>query len=253
MDIPAYLERIRYSGPLEPGYAALRNLHQAHLLAVPFENLDIHLGRPITLDLERIFDKIVRQRRGGFCYELNGLFAALLSGLGFQVKLLSASDAHADGSFSPEFDHLTLQVSAPGAPAGGWLADVGWGDTFRQPLQLAKNGEQSPDGRAYRLEPVGQYLLLWQQATAGSWERQYRFTLQPRRFADFAAMCRYHQTSPESLFTRKRICTLATPEGRITLEETRLITTTHGQRLEQPVEDEEARQRILRQRFGIEL
>src|SRR5690242_9417454 len=110
MDIAAYLQRIGYSGSRVPSADALRALHVAHLQAVPFENLDIHLRRPISLDPERLFQKIVLERRGGFCYELNGLFAALLRALGFQVTYLSASDAHADGGYGPPFDHLALLV-----------------------------------------------------------------------------------------------------------------------------------------------
>src|SRR5690242_3051518 len=113
MDLQAYLQRINYRGEQKPTAAILRELHRAHLLAVPFENLDIHLGRPILLDQDALFDKIVRRSRGGFCYELNGLFALLLRGLGFDVTLLAAGVARADGGFGPEFDHLTLLVKAP--------------------------------------------------------------------------------------------------------------------------------------------
>ena len=113
MDVSLYTRRIEYEGSLEPSFATLRALHLAHLRTVPFENLDIHLGRPIRLDRAALFDKIVKRRRGGFCYELNGLFASLLQRLGFIVTLLSASDAHANGTFGPEFDHLTLGVQCP--------------------------------------------------------------------------------------------------------------------------------------------
>src|SRR5215207_11196611 len=113
MDIQAYLRRIHYRGDLTPTATTLRELHRAHLLAVPFENLDIHLGRPIVLDQDALFDKIVTRRRGGFCYELNGLFALLLRELGFEVTLLAAGVARADGGFGPEFDHLTLLVESP--------------------------------------------------------------------------------------------------------------------------------------------
>src|SRR6187397_3354830 len=108
MDFQSYLQRINYRGEQTPTAATLRELHRAHLLTVPFENLDIHLGRPIVLEQGALFDKIVRRRRGGFCYELNGLFAALLYKLGFDVTMLSAGVARADGSYGPEFDHLTL-------------------------------------------------------------------------------------------------------------------------------------------------
>src|SRR4029079_9045877 len=102
MDIQAYLDRNDYHGPLDPNAETLRALHVAHLLAVPFENLNIGVGWPIVLDEAALFDKIVVRRRGGFCYELNGLFAALLRGLGFQVTMLSAGVARADGGFGPE-------------------------------------------------------------------------------------------------------------------------------------------------------
>src|SRR6476660_7309603 len=113
MDVQAYLRRINYHGEQAPTAAVLRDLHRAHLLAVPFENLDIHLGRPIVLDQAALFDKIVRRRRGGFCYELNGLFGLMLRQLGFDVTLLAAGVARADGGFGPEFDHLTLLVRIP--------------------------------------------------------------------------------------------------------------------------------------------
>src|SRR5262245_1566225 len=106
LDTNAYLKRIDYRGRLDPTAETLRGLHVAHMLSVPFENLDIPLGRPIVLDEDALFDKIVARRRGGFCYELNGLFAALLRSLGFDVTLLSAGVAHADGGFGLEFDHL---------------------------------------------------------------------------------------------------------------------------------------------------
>src|ERR1017187_10297680 len=130
LNLLAYLERIGYSGSTEPSAETLRALQRAHMLAVPFENLDIHLGRPIVCDEDRFLHKIINERRGGFCYELNGAFAALLRALGFKVTLLSARVAGSDGSASPEFDHLTLRVDLDEP----WLADVGFGDSFIEPL-----------------------------------------------------------------------------------------------------------------------
>ena len=131
MDISPYLQRIKYEGSIRPEPATLRALQLAHLTSVPFENLDIHLARPITLDLPYLFNKIISHRRGGFCYELNGLFAWLLRELGYHVTLLSASDAKSDGSFGPEFDHLALLVQCPAEmDISHWLVDVGWGDSF---------------------------------------------------------------------------------------------------------------------------
>src|SRR4051812_10193641 len=100
LDVHAYLERIRYHGPLDPTAETLRRLQVAHLLSVPFENLSIHWGEPIELDDEALFEKIVVRRRGGFCYELNGLFATLLRALGFDVAMLSAGVEGSAGEFS---------------------------------------------------------------------------------------------------------------------------------------------------------
>jgi N-hydroxyarylamine O-acetyltransferase len=254
MNIRAYLQRINYEGALEPTAATLRDLHLAHLRTVPFENLDIHLGRPIVLERPALFHKIVTQRRGGFWYELNGLFAWLLQSLGFEVTYLAASDAHADEGYGPEFDHLTLQVRCPADPEPtlAWLADVGWGDSFSLPLKLDFTGEQEEGLRAYRLDHQEPYRLLWQRDYEGQWEKQYRFTLQPRQFAEFEPTCHYHQSSPESHFTQRRICTLATPQGRITLAEKRLIVTETGQRQERPVEPDEY-DALLASQFGIKL
>jgi len=254
MNLQAYLHRINYRGEQTPTAATLCQLHRAHLLAAPFENLDIHLGRPIVLDQEALFDKIVRRRRGGFCYELNGLFALLLRELGFEVTRLSAGVARADGGFGPEFDHLTLLVSAAALnpQSAVWLADVGFGDSFREPLRFVEAIEQEQDDRAYRLDRNGEHYTLMQR-DADSWEAQYRFTLQPHTQAEYADMCRYHQTSPASSFTRKRVCTLATPAGRVTLSDRELIVTAHGKRTTQVLPDEPAIQVALREHFGIDL
>jgi N-hydroxyarylamine O-acetyltransferase len=265
MDIPAYLDRIGYHGTLEPSAATLEALQRAHLLAVPFENLDIHLGRPIVLDQTALFDKLIGQRRGGFCYELNGLFAVLLRELGFQVTLLSAGVARGGGDFGPEYDHLTLLVECPSSvvpsqfqptvddgPQTMWLADVGFGDSFRTPLRLIAGLEQPQDSRTYRLDRDGERWILWERAE-GEWEPQYRFTLQPRAYAEYASMCHYHQSSPESSFTRKRVCSLAMPGGRLTLSDLQLIITKNGERVERQLKDEEEFRTVLCEQFGIDL
>jgi N-hydroxyarylamine O-acetyltransferase len=255
IDVAAYLHRIAYAGPLAPTAETLRGLHLAHLLAVPFENLDIGLGRPIALDEAALFDKIVARRRGGFCYELNGLFAALLRALGFDVALLSARVAHADGGFGPPFDHLTLLVTFPKL-AGSRLADVGFGDSFRTPLLFQEAIEQLQEGHIYRLTRDAEDWTLLRRPQGdrdGRWEAQYRFTTRPHRWADFAEMCRYHQTAPESPFTRRRTCSRATPQGRITLSDGRLIVTERGERQERPLSGEGDYAAALRELFGIVL
>ncbi len=249
MDTEAYLRRIRYDGPLAPSAETLRRLHAAHLLAVPFENLSIHAGEPIVLEDDALFDKIVGRRRGGFCYELNGLFAALLRSLGFDVAMLSAGVARDDGTFGPDFDHMALTVNLKER----WLADVGFGDSFLEPLRLDERGEQRQGGDAYQIAPDGPHLILTQRkADGGEWEPQYRFTLRPRVYDDYAEMCRHHQTSPESHFTRRRVCSRATEGGRVTLSEMRFITTSRdGGRQERTLTSQEEYAEILREHFGI--
>ena len=110
MNLPAYLRRIGYAGSISPAPDTLQAVHRAHLETVPFENLDIALGRKISIDEAAFVRKVVEERRGGFCYELNGAFAALLRAMGFRVTLLSGRIPRTDGSNGPEFDHLALRV-----------------------------------------------------------------------------------------------------------------------------------------------
>ena len=247
MNVPAYLDRIRYKGTATPSAETLRSLHRAHMFAVPFENLDIGLGREIICDEGRFLNKIVTARRGGFCYEMNGAFAALLRALGFKVTLLSARVSGSEGSDGPEFDHLALRVEL----GESWLADVGFGDSFVEPLLLEPGLEQEQFGRRYRLTSQGSGLCL-EANTDGTWQKQYVFTLEPRQLSEFAPMCRYHQTSPDSPFTRKRVCSLATSDGRITVTADKLVETRNGVRKERALTEEE-RVVLLRERFGVRL
>jgi N-hydroxyarylamine O-acetyltransferase len=249
MDIAAYLARIGVIGPIDLTAETLRRLHLAHLYTVPFENLDISLGREIVCDEERFFHKIVELQRGGFCYELNGAFAALLRRLGFRVTLLSARVSREDGGASPDFDHLALRVDLDEP----WLVDVGFGDSFLEPLRLKPEIEQEQDGRRFRMVAVGEVLIVQRKLAQGVWKSLYQFTLQPRQLADFEARCRFQQTSPESHFTRQRVCTLPTSNGRITLSDLKLIRTTGEVRDECSLPDEEEWRATLLAYFGVRL
>ena len=246
MNLGAYLDRIRFTRPLRTDFETLRALQRAHLLAVPFENLDVHRRTPIDLSLDRLYDKIVRRRRGGFCYELNGLFAWALVEIGFWVQLHAARVFEGDRP-GPEFDHLALQVYADGAV----LADVGFGDSFIEPLRFEDGLEVVQRQMAYRLAHANGTWTLWRRAI-DIWEPQYAFELAPRRLTEFTPMCLHHQTSPDSMFTRKRLCSIATETGRVTISDMRLIVTEHGGRRERDITDAEY-EPILRERFGITL
>jgi N-hydroxyarylamine O-acetyltransferase len=248
LDIPAYLARIHHQGPLGPDAETLRRLHLAHLLTVPFENLSIHWGEPIQLRDDALFDKVVARGRGGFCYELNGLFAALLRALGFDVTMLSAQVFGAAGVFGREGDHMALLVTLEQR----WLVDVGFGDSFREPLHLDERGGQLEGRHAYWIEDAAEgRMVLSRREEGGPSKAEYQVRLEPHVYADFAEMCHYHQTSPDSHFTRNRMCSLATPDGRITLSGRRLITTRDGERQERELADESEVAEVLRERFGV--
>lgn len=248
MDVDAFLARIGAERPIAPTADALRRLQVAHLLAVPFENLDIGLGRLISLELAAIFAKVVERHRGGFCYELNGLFGWLLGELGYRVTFLSARTADEDGTVGPEFDHLVLRVDLDEP----WLADVGFGDTFREPLRLGEGEQRDSLGRAYRLEREGDdWILRERRSLDEPWTAQYRFTLVPRQLADFVPMCRWQETEAP-YFTGHRVCSRSRPDGRVTLYDDRLIVHASGQRTERAVDEREVPE-LLRELFGVTL
>ena len=247
-DVQEYLDRIGYTGGLDQSIQTLRLLHRAHMLSVPFENLDIHLGRRIVLNEDAFFAKIVGARRGGFCYELNGLFSSLLRRLGFNVTRLSAGVARADGSFGPDFDHMALMVELEDV----WLADVGFGDSFLEPIRLDDSVVSIDPTGAYRVDAQGDSRVMLRQKDDGQWAPQYQFTLQGRELPEYQEMCNYHQTSPKSSFTQKRVCSLATESGRITLSELTLITSEGGRREERVLAENEFKA-ALATYFGITL
>jgi N-hydroxyarylamine O-acetyltransferase len=252
MQIGPYLDRIHHLTAIRTDPAALYELHRAHMLAVPFENLDISEGRDIQLSEEALWDKIVVRKRGGFCYELNGLFAYLLKQIGFDITYLNARVFDREGKLGIDFDHLALLTRIPNR-AGIWLVDVGFGDSFTKPLNFEEPGEQVQGLRSYRLEKTNEGFITWQRNYDGTWERMYFFDLEPRAFPkEYEAACLYHQTSPQSSFTRGSIISLATPHGRISLEDGWLITTRNGHREKRAVAKEEY-PILLKECFGVVL
>lgn len=240
-----YLERIGAPAPAEPSIELLRELHLRHQRTVPFENLSIHLGEPIVLDEAALAEKIVDRRRGGFCYELNGLFAALLRALGFDVSLLSARVFGADSVLSNPFDHALLRVDL----VDRYLVDVGFGAHSSYPLRLDWP-EPQPD-------PGGEFLVV--DAPEGDVDvirdgsPEYRVEARARRLVDFRPTCWWHQTCPDSHFTRSLTCSRLTPEGRVTLSGNRLITTVAGERTETVLDGDDVVRAAYRTVFGMEL
>jgi N-hydroxyarylamine O-acetyltransferase len=243
----AYLERIGVASLAAPDAGALRELHRAHLLTVPFENLSIHLGEPISLSPGDLIAKVVGRRRGGFCYELNGAFALLLERLGGRVQRVAARVYGATG-LGPPLDHLALVVHLPDG-SGPWLADVGFGSHSTYPLAF--------ESRAAQQDPAGTFLLA--DADAGDVDvlkdgaPQYRIERRERALDEFVPTCWWQQTSPQSHFTQGTICSMMTPEGRISIAGRTLIRTSGGARTEEQLSSDDALLAAYRDYFGVSL
>ena len=245
--VAAYLDRIGVRRPEALDPAALRDLHHAHLLTVPFENLSIHLSEPISLDEDKLLDKIVTRRRGGFCYELNGAFALLLRALGADVVMVAAR-VHGPGGFGPPFDHLALMVN-PTDGTGPCLADVGFGSHTVYPLLLDSRQEQDDPAGPFRLADAEDGDV----DVAKGGEPQYRVEPRGRSLADFVPTCWYQQTSPASHFTRSTICSRLTGGGRISISGHTLIRTSNGVRTEEQLPGGEGLLAAYRDHFGVVL
>ncbi|MGC0418961.1 arylamine N-acetyltransferase family protein [Embleya sp. AB8] len=243
--IDAYLARLGMPRPARADAATLAELQWRHLLAVPFENLDIHLGRPISLAEDALLGKLLDRGRGGFCYELGGTFALLLRALGYRVTLLAARTLDTEGRLGIPFDHLALRVDLDHP----WLVDVGFGRFTHHPLRL--------DVRTDQVEPGGVFRLV--EGTDGDLDvlhdgrPEYRLEARPRELPDFAAGCWWHQTSPSSHFTRAPICSRPTADGRITISDRTLVRSTGPDRHEEPLTDDAALLSAYREHFGITL
>ena len=246
--VDAYLHRIEVEPDTkgEAGIDQLRHLQLAHLRSVPFENLSIHLGEPIVLRSESLLEKIVDRRRGGFCYELNGAFAALLEALGYRVHMHSAR-VHGVAGVSAPFDHMALTVELEHV----WLVDVGFGSFTHHPVRL------DLDADADQVDPAG--VVRLKAAPDGDldvWigdQPQYRVDRRPYALGDFVPTCWWQATSPDSHFTRSLTCSMLTGDGRVTLSEDRLIVTTGGVREERMLADDTEIIEAYRSHFGIRL
>ncbi|MEU3608470.1 arylamine N-acetyltransferase [Streptomyces sp. NPDC035033] len=247
--VDRYLKRIGAVRPDRADAGALRELHLRHLLSVPFENLSLHLGQDVVLDEEALVDKVTTARRGGFCYELNTAFAALLRALGYRVELLQARVLGPDGRVGIPYDHMALLVET--ADGRRWLADVGFGDHSHHPLAFDERGEQA--------DPAGVFVIREAPGADGDLDvvrdgtPQYRLERRPRALADFAAGCWYHRTSPESHFTRGVICSLLTEDGRVSIGGRKLYRTVAGERTVRELGTDEELREAYRELFGIVL
>jgi len=194
MDLQAYFDRIGFSGEARPDAATLGALHRAHLLAIAYENLDVQFGRPLTTDPAEAFEKIVRRRRGGWCYEMNGLFGAVLTAIGFRVTRLAGGVRRDLMGEDVVGNHLVLKVDLDEP----WIADVGFGDGTLDPFPL-REGPIRAGGFDYRLEKLSDGWWRFHNHAFGG-APSFDFTEEPADPALLAARCAHLQTAPDSPF-----------------------------------------------------
>ena len=246
MEAEEYLARIHYRGSKEPTIDALSELQRCHMLSVPFENLSVFGKEKITPSKDWLFDKIVRRRRGGYCYELNTMLSLLLGYFGFKYKTHAGMVySRKTGTVSPPLSHQILVVNIDGEL---WLTDVAFGDSCWVPLRLTGLAEpQEHQTGIYRIRKDGDFYTCEEKVKMivddfgrekfvkehftcpgdNLWAPRYRFDLIPRQAEEFYEMLDFHQTDPKSPFTHDRICTVAKSWGRVTLTGSKLVTTTY--------------------------
>jgi len=245
--LEAYIERIGVPAPLAPSAEALARLHQAHLAAIPFENLDIQLGRPIRLDLPSLKAKLVDSRRGGYCFEQNTLFQAVLEQLGFAVTPLAAR-VRAGGTAVRPRTHMLLRVDLP---AGALVADVGFGgDGPLHPLPLAEGRESWIGHIGHRLRCEGDLWVL-EGNLAGAWADLYAFTLEPQHPVDFEMANHFTSTHPRSAFVNALTAQRCFPERRVILRDRELLVREGRLTETTTVRDPEHLLHVLDRHFGL--
>ncbi|NQX92101.1 MAG: arylamine N-acetyltransferase [Flavobacteriales bacterium] len=244
----AYLSRIGLETIPDVSLEGLNSLIKAHLHSVPFENLDIINKEPLSLDPNRLIQKVIKEDRGGFCYELNYLFALFLTGMGFKVQLISGKVANAKGELGPEFDHLTLKVHLD----QWYLVDVGFGRMSEQAIPISKQRFHLQDKEdIYRMDyEEGTYQLQIFRPPAG-WKTLYEFTTTARQIDDFQDMFFWHQSSPDSPFTKKPIVSLPTETGRISLSSDKLIETHRDSKKITTIRNSREEKKVLSEYFNI--
>lgn len=266
MNLQSYLNRIGVEKIFSPSYEFLAELQLKHLYSIPFEDLDIPSRDRVILDEERIYKKIIENKRGGFCYELNGLFHWLLTQLGFKVDMLSARVYNNQKEeLGPEFDHMTLLVHLDKK----YLVDVGFGDSFRKPIAMT-DGECEDVSGKYKLNNTGGNVFelckmedgickmengKWKMGDGKEekWKLQYQFTTEPRKFSDYEMMCAFQQDDLSSHFRTRMLCTIAVPNGRITLSNNSLTITGNGNKTKTEFDSEKEFFQLLKKYFGIKL
>lgn len=250
MNTNAYLERICFNKFPCINLDTLIQLHECHVTHVPFENLDIHNDKNIKLEESHLFQKIVKNVRGGFCYEVNYLFQLLLTNIGFDSYIISAQIFDND-QLGPEFDHMALIIKLNNA---FWLADVGFGDLFVKPLNINKKSIQF-DGRNYfKIKALGKdSFLLLMSDNETDFEKKYKFDINKKKITQFHEQCSFKQSSSQSYFVKNKVVTRVTPKGRKTIFNSKYINKQNGVKKELIIKNLKHELQILKENFNISI
>jgi N-hydroxyarylamine O-acetyltransferase len=249
MDTIKYLERINFTNKVITDDNTLIQLHENHVINVPFENLDIHFNRLFDLKLDSISKKVVDNFRGGFCYELNTLFNALLCNIGFKSRIIEARIYDELGNVGPKYDHMAIFVETDKK----YLLDVGFGDLFTKPLEI-KEGVQSDGRNQFKIESLDeQNFLLSMCSDHQNFNRKYTFNLSEVQTNEFYDLCLDKQTNPLSYFVKNTVCTKPTSFGRLTVFNNRLIEKRGNDKIEKLINNDDELREILKVQFNIKL
>jgi N-hydroxyarylamine O-acetyltransferase len=247
LDIIAYLERIGYTDVIDVTDEVLTRLHKKHVYQIPFENLDVYYKRIFNLDIRNVYQKVINDKRGGFCYELNLLFNCLLTQIGFTSRIIASRIFNGDGTVGPEFDHMSIHVKT----GKEYLLDVGYGDLFVTPIEITE-GVQF-DGRNYfQINKWNKNEYVISMSGDGlSFSKKYTFGLDVVDIKDFNTICFDKQTSPTSFFVKNVVCTKPTEKGRVTIFNNKLVEKNGESRMEQVIQSDEHLTRCLKDKFGM--
>lgn len=254
MDISAfkplqYLKRIHHSGRVRLTEDGLEDLHRAQVCTIPFENFDVLLGRGISLEPATVFNKLVRKSRGGYCFELNGLFLMALQAFGFKARALLAR-VHRHGTPSGRGHQISL-VTIQGRD---WISDVGFGSPhLPAPIPLEIGYSATLDGREFRLAEAGPFGTMLQTLNDGLWQNLYSFDEGYVCQMDIAYGNHYTSTHPDSFFTFARVAALPSPGGRVSLYDRTLRINTSETDQVTELEEGQTYLDALKTHFGIEL
>jgi len=248
MNVNRYLDRIGMRRPTSPDLESLRALHRAHLFAIPYENLDVQLGNKVTIDIPAIYEKIVMRKRGGWCYEMNGIFGWASKELGFNVTRATGAVMRELVGEAVVGNHLVLRIETED---GLYLGDVGFGDGPLEPIRIAP-GKFSANGFAFDLERVdGNWWRLHNHPRGGA--KSFDFNLAPADEPRFAAMCDWLQTAPQSVFVQNAVCQRHTPKGLTILRGRTLRHIAGDDVSERLLDSADDYMTVLRNEFALDL